>query len=700
MIDLHRLYLRAICIVLLACTSVAGYCHERARTDSLRSLLPSAATSHDSLTILFNIYDLSPETGKRAMAEEVARAAGRTTDTIARLEMIIRRSTFAENDSAKLHSLAKELSAFGDTERTREISLYIDVLLIRLRAQYDYELDSRLPELIQIYNTRRDLDNYDQVRLLFSICTYMSRRTHGDLLEHYMSRLDDALFRLPLHTGAIRYYIYSLASPIYCANGNPDLALRADKKILNIVDSLSTVYAQRGRPYNTFVAHRYDSYRRMMANYENISYSQAVQYYNNVEDLCAEYPQIKAEAESNPIIKAFYYMATKQYGEALPLLKKAIATGKNSDFERQLYRAQWEAAHDAGTTAEKLKAGDDFIRVMLAENAATKAERLRELKILDDAAKLTKLNESEKDRKVSKKYHFTAIMLAVAVIVIIGLIVMILLNRRRIGRLRHHIARQRKTAEEFRAERARMIAAERELAMQKERADTAEKVKADFINNMSHEIKTPLASIAEYTRLITDCIPEDKRPYLEPFADTIEMNTKLVLTLVNDVLDIAAIEHRTLELNPVPTSVYRLCNLAMDNVFEKGVSTNGKVTVLFNPSDKPDRNITTDPQRCAQVLINLLSNAKKFTESGSITLDFDISEKEREITFSVTDTGMGIAQAQRERIFEKFYQVDTSAQGCGLGLYISRLIADMLKGSVTLDESYCRGARFRFKIGL
>lgn len=700
MIDLHRIYLRAVCVMVLLGTSLAGHCYETARIDSLRQLLPSAATAQDSLTILFNIYDLSPETAKRALVEEVAAAAVRTTDTIARLETIIRRCNVADNDSAKLRSLAKELATYGDTERTREISLYIDVLLTRLRSEYDYDIDSRLPQLIQIYNTHRNIDDYDRVRLLFAICTYMARRTHGDLLEHYIARLDDALGRLPLHTGSIRYYIYSLASPIYRANGNAELALRSDKKILNIVDSLSTVYARRGRPYNTFALHRYNSYRRMMANYDNLSYNQALQYYNNVEDLCEEYPQIKAEAENNPIVKAFYHMANKQYAEAIPLLKKAIASGKNTDFEPQLYRARWEATREAGTHDERLKAADDLIRVMMQESATSKAEGLRELKILDEAAKLNKLDESEKDRKVARKYHLTAIGLGIAVLVIVGLIVVIVLDRRKMGRLRNHIARQRKTAEEFRAERARMLATERELIMQKERADTAEKVKADFINNMSHEIKTPLSTIAEYSRLITDCIPEDKRRYLDPFADTIEMNTKLVLTIVNDVLDIAAIEHRSMEVNPVPTSVHRLCNLAIDNVFDKAEAAARKVKVMFNPAGKPDRTITTDPQRATQVLINLLSNARKFTESGSITLDFDVDEEAGQITFSVTDTGIGIPHAQKERIFEKFYQVDTSAQGCGLGLYIARLIAGMLHGSVTLDAAYSRGSRFMFKIGI
>lgn len=700
MIDLHRIYLRAICAVVLIGASLAGHCYETARIDSLRQLLPSASTAQDSLTILFNIYDLSPETGKRAMAEAVASTAARTTDTIARLETIIRRATFADNDSVKLRSLANELAAYGDTERTREISLYIDVLLTRLRSEYDYDIDSTLPQLIQFYNTHRNINDYDRVRLLFAICTYMSRRTHGDLLEHYISRLDDGLSRLPLHTGSVRYYIYSLASPIYCANGNTDLALRADKKILNIVDSLSTVYARRGRPYNTFVMHRYNSYRRMMANYDNLSYHQALQYYNNVEDLCEEYPQIKAETENNPIVKACYHMANKEYAEAIPLLKKAIASGKNSDFALQLYRARWEATLEAGTPEERLKAADDFIRAMMKESARGKAEGLRELKILDETAKLNKLDENEKDRKISRKYHLTAMALGVALVVIAGLIVVIVLNRRKTGRLRDIIARQRKSAEEFRAERARMLATERELIAQKERADKAEKVKTDFINNMSHEIKTPLSTISEYSRLIADCIPEDKRRYLDPFADTIEMNTKLVLTIVNDVLDIAAIEHSSMEVNPSPTSVHRLCNLAIDNVFDKSKSANGRVKVMFNPAGKPDRTITTDPQRATQVLINLLSNAGKFTESGSITLDFDIDEEAGQITFSVADTGIGIPHAQKERIFEKFYQIDPSAQGCGLGLYISRLIAEMLHGSVTIDEAYRRGARFLFTIGV
>ena len=100
----------------------------------------------------------------------------------------------------------------------------------------------------------------------------------------------------------------------------------------------------------------------------------------------------------------------------------------------------------------------------------------------------------------------------------------------------------------------------------------------------------------------------------------------------------------------------------------------------------------------SQVLVNLLTNAVKFSDTGLITLSYDYNEADGKISFIVTDQGEGIPNGQEEAIFERFRRLDHSAHGCGLGLYISRLIAKLLKGTVTVDKSYKGGARFVFTI--
>ena len=199
-----------------------------------------------------------------------------------------------------------------------------------------------------------------------------------------------------------------------------------------------------------------------------------------------------------------------------------------------------------------------------------------------------------------------------------------------------------KSAERLRKERNDLRDTRTELIVARDKAQSAEKLKDEFIDNISHEIKVPLSAVSEYTRLIVDCIPDNKKQFLQRFANIVELNTSLVLRLVDDLLDISSLEHNNMSVNISGTSVYRIAQVAMDSVFEAGFSAETNIKVVFNPSHKADEIISTDEQRVVQVLINLLSNARKFTEKGAVTLDYDIDCNAGRITFSVTDTGCGI----------------------------------------------------------
>ena len=119
---------------------------------------------------------------------------------------------------------------------------------------------------------------------------------------------------------------------------------------------------------------------------------------------------------------------------------------------------------------------------------------------------------------------------------------------------------------------------------------------------------------------------------------------------------------------------------------------------MFANAGQDDVNIYTDPHRVEQVLLNLLTNAAKFTEKGTITLSYEFSSDRENLIFTVTDTGIGIPRGKEEIIFTRFEKLNSTTQGNGLGLYISRLLAGLLKGSLRLDPDYRQGARFIFTI--
>ena len=213
---------------------------------------------------------------------------------------------------------------------------------------------------------------------------------------------------------------------------------------------------------------------------------------------------------------------------------------------------------------------------------------------------------------------------------------------------------------------------------------------------MSREITTPLNAIVEYSHLIVDCADNDKKEYLLRYADIVRLNTELLNTIVHDLLDVGSLEKATLSIKRYPVLVGDICRLSVESVrsyLQPGV------TINFEQENAPDTYITTDSRRVEQVLINLLSNAAKFTPEGSISLSYRIDRTNNSIIFAVADTGIGIPKGKEEEIFDRFRKLDRNTQGNGLGLPICRMIAELLNGSVKVDTTRRgQGSTFLFTI--
>jgi signal transduction histidine kinase len=232
----------------------------------------------------------------------------------------------------------------------------------------------------------------------------------------------------------------------------------------------------------------------------------------------------------------------------------------------------------------------------------------------------------------------------------------------------------------------------RTLKEDKEKALRSEHLKSLFYQNMNHEIRTPLNAISGFNEILNgemhDTLsPEEKRRFIK----MISTNSELLLTLVNDVLDLSNFESGTYKLKLTDVDIHELCYTAVESI--RGRQEEG-VKLIFDPKGNEHYILHTDGQRLQQVLTNYLTNACKHTTSGSITLSYDIQPTQ--IRFAVADTGIGIKDEDAEIVFERFQMLQGEKNGTGLGLHICRLIADLLHGSAYLDKSYKKGARFIF----
>ncbi|WP_440055568.1 two-component sensor histidine kinase BarA [Pseudoalteromonas sp. T1lg65] len=249
----------------------------------------------------------------------------------------------------------------------------------------------------------------------------------------------------------------------------------------------------------------------------------------------------------------------------------------------------------------------------------------------------------------------------------------------------------RETLEQYETQNIQLNIAKRE-------AQDANKVKSDFLAKMSHELRTPLNGVIGFTRqLYKTPLNKHQKDYL----DTIELSANSLLTIISDILDFSKLEAGAMELETIQFELRDAVNEVMTLLAPSAHEKQLEFSIAIN-SQVPD-NIIGDPTRFKQVLTNLISNAIKFTDKGSVKVDIGhrvIDENQTSLLVSVSDTGVGIAQDKQDTLFTPFAQADTSITrkfgGTGLGLIITKHIVEAMQGRITLNSAPGSGTCFTF----
>ena len=273
--------------------------------------------------------------------------------------------------------------------------------------------------------------------------------------------------------------------------------------------------------------------------------------------------------------------------------------------------------------------------------------------------------QNERDRIVSMRFYLAGIIVSV-----LFLIFLLVLGWKKI----------------FRLKRSQM----RQEAM-KEKAVQAIQRKNMFLSNMSHEVRTPLNAIVGFSAVLTDEDESFDDESRREFSEIIKVNSFQLLKLINDILDFSDFENDNITFNIRTHDAVKLCNEVVETVM---ASRKLEVEMRFD-TDLSVLMLDTDDARLRQVLINLLVNATKFTEQGSIVLELKMADAGTAL-FSVTDTGCGIPPEKQHLIFERFEKLNDFVQGSGLGLSICQLSVKYMNGKLWVDSGYTRGARFCF----
>lgn len=213
--------------------------------------------------------------------------------------------------------------------------------------------------------------------------------------------------------------------------------------------------------------------------------------------------------------------------------------------------------------------------------------------------------------------------------------------------------------------------------------------KSLFLSNMSHEIKTPLNALSGFSEVLS--MPGIDEGTRKQCNDIIQLNSELLLKLINDVIDISCLDIANMKFNVKTCEVVALCRNVIKTL---GAIKQTDAEIIFETT-LPALEIDTDAERLQQLLINLIVNATKFTKEGTIALKLEKTD-DGNARFSVTDTGCGIPVDKQAHVFNRFEKLNEKAQGTGLGLSICQLIIKRLGGDIWIDAQYTGGARFVF----
>lgn len=398
---------------------------------------------------------------------------------------------------------------------------------------------------------------------------------------------------------------------------------------------------------------------------------ESAKYLNRVEDL---YVYIKYHLAS-----AGYYQMLGNYKEALKCVDLILS---ETDLFLPAMKVKAELLLEAGKGMESARLYRSSLALIDSTYNESLSHQINQLRSIHEVDKLELRNQ-----QIELEANQFRLSVVIGLVLILSFIlVFILFNYFRMKRMKNKLEISDK---QLKLEKEQLIASEKALSIAKEKAEVSNRIKDIFLANLNHEVRTPLNNIVLFSKLLTDL---NKKKEGNEYASVIKENSDMLLKLVNDTVSVSMLQTDTLPFDYKDVDVCLLCRSILGN-YEAKLPSGVKLISEFSQESYL---MKTDSNRLKQVLDNLLLNAVKFTEKGSIKLSVTIDENNGVAKFVVEDTGVGVPKDKQDKIFESFEKNDSFTQGMGLGLTICRLISDRFGGSIELDTEYDKGARFVF----
>lgn len=379
--------------------------------------------------------------------------------------------------------------------------------------------------------------------------------------------------------------------------------------------------------------------------------------YKEFEDFCTKHPDLDDYGKYPMEVIKLAYEGKSQ--EALDKLK--MTTTDLTEIDR--YNMAIIIYQLIGEKGEAIKVANQRAYVRDSLNSDMLFDNLNEINVEMNVAKM-------KQEAAETHIRYFTILSGLLLLVILILIFWIIARRKA---------------------RKQLIKKNEQLKEALSMAEEANKMKASFIRNITHEIRTPLNAINGFTQLLNNPNFELNEEDKATMTSTIKKNVDNITQIVDEILQVADKESKSVYAK---NDTINCCQFLHEMI--KKYQSEASFGVTLDCSSNIGKNFTikTNETALRRIVCHLLDNAVKFTEKGSIHVNCELEAEQNAIRISVTDTGIGIPEDKQEQIFERFYKVDSFSKGIGLGLSVSRMIAQKLGGNLVLDSTYKEGSRF------
>lgn len=651
------------------------------RLDSLKTVLSSEPAPDVTIKTLKELAHLYRQEPEEVVFLHRLLDIGNQVDSVQTVYAAaanLSRYYYDANQSDSVVYWAKYIDSIGKSRQELPDGLFDAYSYVCLDHLWMENYELAMNEAIRLYNQACGKNHvYGQIRCSENLGhIYQAIRRDSDAVAVFQAALDKQEEIGEKLTFSIRLVSYQLESLLRINKlDSAEILLSQYRELL---DRQEKVNRETGAIYPV------DRYRWIMHSFYAELYLKKKDLVKSRHSLDCAASYVGKETIGNDFavfaylyIQARYNKEIGNYTVAHKYIDKLLENWKTPDC----LQLKADILSEAGDSLNAIQAYKDVISETSKINNEAFTRQINQLRTLYD---LNDKEMQEKELEISRmnvniKEHQLVISMSVSIILLLILYILYVSLRR-----------TRRLKNELQKEKDALIESEKNLRIAKDKAEEASLAKTTFIANISHEVRTPLNAIVGFAGLLSDssCTEEERGEY----SSIISNNTELLLNLVNDVLCLSQIEAGNLSFSISPVYLVDCCRNSIETIRHR--VTEG-VSLTFTPEDT-SLQLNTDPLRLQQLLVNLLINAAKFTETGKINLSFRFDRERNVVDLIVTDTGCGIPADKVKLIFKRFEKIDEYKQGTGLGLSICQVIAEALGGSIRVDSSYTQGARFIF----